>query len=131
MKMAIIGSRNINDYNLLKNFLNSLNININKIISGGARGVDTLAEIYAKEYNIPIKIYKAEWDTLGKSAGYIRNRDIITNSDIVVCLWDGISKGTKHSLELAKKLNKQINLKIINDGFSNHELMTDPLFQFD
>lgn len=114
MNIGIIGSRGFTDYTKLKSTIESYImkekfINI-KIISGGARGADKLGETFAKEFGIPTKVFKPDWDTYGKSAGFIRNKDIVNNSDIIFAFWDGESKGTKHSIELCKQLNKPIVL---------------------
>jgi hypothetical protein len=112
MKCAIIGSRTFNDYELMKTFINSLkldeNLIISEIISGGAKGADKLGEKYALENKIEKTIFLPDWNTYGKSAGFIRNHDIINTSDIVIAFWDKISKGTKHSIDLATKLKKKI-----------------------
>lgn len=114
-KIAIIGSRNITDYSILVDFIfKHLNINeIDSVISGGAKGVDSLAEQFANEFNLSTKIFIAEWTKYGKGAGFKRNNDIIINADIIFVLWDGKSAGTKHSIDLAKKYNKILYLKII------------------
>lgn len=108
MNVAIIGSRTFNNYNLLVETLDDVEIDC--IISGGAKGADTLAEQYAKEFSLPIKIFKAEWAKYGKSAGMIRNTTIIENSNIIYAFWDGKSKGTLDSINKAKKLNKNLNI---------------------
>ena len=54
------------------------------IISGGAKGADTLAKRYAAENNIPMKEFLPNWDTFGKSAGYLRNKEIVENCDGLV-----------------------------------------------
>ena len=105
MTIGVIGSRNFKDYELLKSTLDKLDINC--IVSGGARGADSLAEKYANENNINTIIFKPDW-SLGKGAGFIRNAKVINISDKIVAFWDGISKGTSHSIELAKKQNKEI-----------------------
>jgi hypothetical protein len=110
MKVAVIGSRDFNDYNLVKSTLSTLNITL--IVSGGARGADTLGERYADENKIPTKIFYPDWGTHGKSAGFKRNTDIIENSDLILAFWDGSSKGTLDSLNKASRLGK--NLLIIN-----------------
>lgn len=71
-KVAIVGSRNFNDYDLLNERLKTYVDNISEIISGGAKGTDSLAEGFADEYNIKKTIFKAEWDKFGRSAGIIR-----------------------------------------------------------
>ena len=115
MNLAIIGSRTFNDYELLKQelkpFLDDNEIKDNlKIVSGGAKGADTLGERWAKENNIEILIYLADWNKYGKKAGFMRNYDIIKNCEAVIAFWDGISKGTAHSLKLAKEQNKFIKI---------------------
>jgi hypothetical protein len=106
MKVAIIGSRNFNDYEFLRTAC-ILFPDIDLIISGGARGADSLAERYAKEANIPTLIFKPDW-SIGKQAGYLRNIKIIEAADIVLAFWDGVSKGTKHSIDLAEKYKRQL-----------------------
>ena len=110
MKYAIIGSRNFNDYNRLKSTLDHELPRIDLIISGGASGADTLAEKWADENNIPSRIFHAEWEKYGKSAGFIRNRLIIDLADKVIAFWDGKSKGTANSISLAKKKNKKVSI---------------------
>ena len=109
MKLAIVGSRTFNDFSKLETFIKS-KIDISKIttiISGGARGADTLAEQFAGKYGIDLKVFHAAWDTFGKRAGYIRNKDIVDNCDVLIAFWDDISKGTKHSIDLADESNKE------------------------
>ena len=114
MNLAIIGTRDFNNYNLMKNtILQNYNLNeIDYIISGGAQGADYLAEMLASEFNIKIKIFKPDWKTFGRAAGPLRNIDIIKNSDFVVAFWDGKSRGTKNSIDLSIKNNK--NIMVIN-----------------
>ena len=108
MRTAIIGSRNFTDWELMEKTLSQLNFNITEIVSGGAKGADSLGEKYALTKNIPTKIYLPDWEKFGKAAGMIRNADIIKNSDFVIAFWDGISKGTKQSIDLSKKTNKKL-----------------------
>lgn len=108
MKIGVVGSRNFNDYIKLKTELDKYHATF--IISGGAVGADTLAKKYADENNIPTVIYLPDWNKYGKSAGAIRNKDIVNNSDMIVAFWDGISKGTAISINLAKKTNKTIEI---------------------
>lgn len=112
--MVVAGSRGFMSYELLESSLKDILVGYRpseiEIISGGARGADQLGERFARDYNCHLKIMPAEWDLYGKGAGYRRNADmaIYANStdDIdgkVVCFWDGISKGTTHMINLAKK----------------------------
>ena len=111
LKAAIVGSRTFNDYNKLEHYIYNVcienNYQINAIISGGAAGADTLAEKFALNYGLHLTVIKPEWDKYGKSAGFIRNHDIIKNCDICFIFWDGISKGTKHDIDLCQQYNKK------------------------
>jgi hypothetical protein len=106
MKIAVVGSRSFDDYSYLHYAL--LPFKITEIVSGGAKGADSLAETYARTYAIPMKIFYPDWDKYGKSAGFRRNQQIVDYADIVVAFWDGESKGTKHSIDIAVKQNKQV-----------------------
>ena len=110
MKVAVIGSSDYNDYDEVKNTLKGLNITL--IVSGGAKGADTLGERYADENNIPKKIFLPDWNKYGKRAGFIRNTDIINEAELVVAFWDGESKGTKDSIKKAEEQNKNIILVV-------------------
>lgn len=104
MKVAVIGSRTFIDYDRLKRILDLYPITT--IVSGGAKGADSLGEKYADEKGLQKEIYYPDWDLFGKSAGFLRNTTIIENCDMVVALWDGESKGTKDSLSKAQALKK-------------------------
>jgi hypothetical protein len=110
MKIIIAGSRTYNDYELLKRVCDETLSLITEIVSGTANGADKLGERYAKEKGYPIKQFPADWNKYGKSAGYIRNKQMAEYADALIAFWDGKSKGTKHMIDLAK-LN---NLKIFN-----------------
>jgi len=87
---------------------------IDAIVSGGAYGADALAERFAREKGIPTIIFKPDWDKYGKSAGFKRNILIVNEADVVVAFWDGFSKGTKNSIELAEKSKKPVIVMTIN-----------------
>ena len=101
MKIAIIGSREIDNINLDKH----LPPDCDEIVSGGARGVDTLAANYAKEHGIKLTVFRPDYDRFGKSAPIIRNRTIVDYSDAVIAFWDGCSHGTFFVIDYAKKTN--------------------------
>jgi len=111
MKVAVIGSRTFENYTKLEGVLDQYDIS--EIISGGARGADSLGELYALNKSIPVKIFKADWSKYGKAAGFIRNKDIIDNCDMVIAFWDGKSKGTQHSINLANKQDKTVIVVMI------------------
>jgi hypothetical protein len=100
MVAAIIGSRSFKDYECMKKTLK--NRKMIGIISGGAKGADSLAERYAQENSLPITIIIPEWGKYGKAAGIIRNKEIVKKADVVFAFWDNKSKGTKASIDFAK-----------------------------
>lgn len=77
-------------------------------MSGRAKGVDTLGEQYAKENNLLIAKFPADWDTYGKKAGYLRNVQMAEYAEACICIWDGVSPGTKHMIDIAKKKNLRL-----------------------
>jgi len=111
MKIAVVGSRNFHDYELLKKTLTEYEIT--SIVSGGANGADSLGERYADEHNIPTMIFKPDWKRFGRGAGRIRNKTIVENADLVIAFWDGLSKGTQMSIEIAKKVNKPLRIVMV------------------
>ena len=113
MRIGVIGSRSFLDYKLLETTLNKISdrTEISSIISGGAKGADSLAEKYANLNNIDTIIFKPDW-SLGKGAAAIRNIKIVENSDIIVAFWDGVSKGTKMTIDIATSKNVKV-LKVI------------------
>lgn len=115
MKLGIVGSRTFGDYELLKETLapflhyykiKFLPLDCFVIISGGARGADSLAERYIKDYGLECFIFRPDWNKHGKAAGYIRNQQIVDESDVIVAFWDGESKGTKDTIDKARRAKK-------------------------
>lgn len=108
IKLLIAGTRTFNDYHLLQNILSKVKSEIIEIVSGTARGADTLGERYAMEHNIPIKRFYPDWDSFGKRAVMLRNREMAKYTDKAIVFWDGESRGTKNMIDEMKKLNKEV-----------------------
>lgn len=107
-KYAVVGSRDFNDYSLLERELD--NLNITQIISGGARGTDTLASRYAHEKRIPLVEFKPDYQKHGRGAPLVRNRTIVDKSEAVIAFWDKQSRGTAYTIDYAKKNNKPVKI---------------------
>lgn len=117
MKVLVCGSRHFKDKELMEDVLKQWDIS--KIIEGGARGADTLAREYAEEHKIERLCFPAQWDLHGKSAGPIRNAQMLTEGqpdlvvafifrpaadDILYGLSDSeFNRGTKDMINQAKK----------------------------
>lgn len=112
MKVIVAGSRTFTDYPILRDALDMLSDETDiEIVSGTARGADSMGERWARDNNKAIHRFVPDWDGLGKSAGYRRNEDMAKFADAVICFWDGESRGTKHMIDLAKQY--KLKLKII------------------
>lgn len=85
-------------------------INVTEIVSGGAKGIDKAGERFASKYELPLKRISANWEKLGKKAGFIRNVEMANYADSLLAIWDGKSKGTEHMINTMNKLKKQVYL---------------------
>lgn len=107
IRCIIAGSRGFNDYAVLLTAVNicflSFAVEDITIISGTARGADQMGERFAREMGIALDQYPAQWDVYGRSAGYKRNELMATESTHLIAFWDGVSRGTKHMIDLATK----------------------------
>lgn len=110
LRVIIAGSRNITDYDIVKKAITvSFGLmawDIVQIVSGGASGVDHLGERYAKENNIPLRVFPAQWYTYGRSAGARRNGVMACNADALIAITNG-SPGTANMIKLAMKKKLQ------------------------
>ncbi len=122
MKLAITGSRSIIDkdwvFAQLDNILTEVQSKFKLkhppvIVSGGAHGIDTFVREWSEEKGLDFVLFKpyhlvdnkVEFET---KYFFSRNRQIVDNADIVVCLWDGVSHGTQHVMKYAEKKSKKL-----------------------
>ena len=104
MKLLIIGSRSIVDFDLEDHVPDDVDL----IISGGARGMDTVAERYADSHSIEKHIIRPQYERYGRGAPLKRNEEMVELCDAVLAVWDGNSRGTKYTLDYARKKGKKI-----------------------
>ena len=122
LRVIIAGSRDFNDYKLLKKSAieiitkKTMLPDLTRIVSGGARGADTLGERFANEMGLEISRFIPDWDGLGKRAGYVRNAEMAKfaveddNDGMLIAFWDGQSRGTKHMIDLANKYGLEVHV---------------------
>lgn len=117
MNIAIVGSRTFNDYDRVKREFEIVLKGMKEIygphvditiVSGGAQGADKLGERLADEFGYKKVIHYPDWKTYGKRAGFIRNQYIVDDADVVLAFWKNNSKGTEHSIDLARKQGKKL-----------------------
>lgn len=102
MKTIICGSRNIADYSELTRAIADSGLDVTTVISGGARGVDKMGEVWARSNGRALRLFPADWRTYGKRAGYVRNEQMAQEAEAVIALWDGVSRGTRHMIDTAR-----------------------------
>ena len=118
-RIIVCGCRDFNDQSKIYNTLDEILTSYSdiEIISGHAKGVDTIAEHYAREHNYPCRIFPADWNKYGKKAGPIRNSQMLKHAlletPIVIAFWNGKSKGTHNMINQAKEKNVQTYIEYI------------------
>ena len=106
MKLLIVGSRSITKFDLSA----YINGEVDLIISGGANGIDKLAEAYADKKRISKLILRPNYKKYGKGAPLHRDDEMVDIADAVLAIWDGVSRGTRHTVEYAKSCGKPITV---------------------
>jgi hypothetical protein len=105
MRVLICGGRDFTDYERLRRVLDkSLYIDgITTVIHGGAQGADACADVWAKQSYIPVKCYPAQWDKYGRSAGPVRNQQMLDEGkpDLVIAFPGGA--GTANMIKIARR----------------------------
>ena len=113
LKLIIAGGRDFADFRSMSEAMELYPRldEITHVISGMARGADMMGRRWAKDHDIPVIEYPANWDMYGKRAGIIRNEEMGIEAHELVAFWDGKSRGTLHALSRAKRLKKTILLE--------------------
>lgn len=106
MKLLVVGSRSITEFDLSP-YIQS---NVDAIISGGACGIDRLAEQYADQRRISKYILRPQYHLYGRAAPLKRNMQMVDMADATLVIWDGRSRGVQHTLKYIKKVGKPLTL---------------------
>ncbi len=109
MKVAVVGSRGL-EAEIGKYLPEGTSV----LISGGARGIDRAAEAYADAHGLAKQIFLPNYERYGKRAPLIRNQQIVQAADLVVAIWDGTSRGTKYTIEYAKKMGRPVQVYLLS-----------------
>lgn len=119
IRLIVAGSRDYTNKKVIENIIEIVIADLKqrhpfftlRIITGGARGVDTLAENYARTNGIKLSIYPVtskDWATNGKAAGPLRNARMAeaaleADAPYLLAFWDMKSRGTKSMIDIANK----------------------------
>lgn len=113
-RVIIAGGRDFNQtdkaFRHIDKLLRNIDSDLIEIVEGGAKGADVIGREYAISRGIPYKTFEADWDGLGKRAGYVRNAEMATYSTHLIAFWDGKSRGTSHMIDLAKREGLRISV---------------------
>ena len=114
MRLGIVGSREFLDYSLLAetvdSFVEKTKIKVEKIVSGGAKGSDSLAARYASEHGYLLEEFKPDYGRYGRGAPLQRNTTIVENSDIILAFVTASSKGTWDTIRKAQAMKKIVRI---------------------
>jgi hypothetical protein len=111
--VIIAGGRTFNDRALMIDRIQELEKQgliyaTTTLICGMANGADLMAREIFKQAGLNVRDMPAEWDLLGKRAGYARNESMACIADMALVFWDGQSKGSKHMIDTMDKLGKPV-----------------------
>lgn len=117
-RVIISGSRTFRNYEMLECTMDHLLQNVEddiQIVCGKARGADALGEMYANDRGYDVRYFPADWEGIGKSAGFRRNEAMADNADALVAFWNGKSHGTKHMIQVAKQKKLKVRVKLFDE----------------
>ena len=115
MKTIIAGCRAITDPLVLRMAIRECPWRITEVVTGGAQGVDSLAEAWARRNRVPVTVVPADWARHGRAAGPIRNRQMALTARHLLAIWNGKSRGTEDMIRQARKLRLRIFVVRVDD----------------
>ena len=105
-RIIIAGSREYTGWRLVNRAIKRSGFDINFdediIVSGMARGIDTVGEVWAEDMGLPVVQFPAKWELNGRSAGTKRNKEMAEYADALIAVWDGKSVGTMNMIQTAQ-----------------------------
>lgn len=132
--LAVVGSRSFDDLRRLRDetdaYIGELlwdhplppNMWNVCIVSGGAKGADSLAVTYAQLRGYDTIAYLADWKQYGKKAGFLRNATIVNTVEAGIAFWDGKSKGTRDTIKKLDDSKKPYRI-VYNDGIQQQDVL--------
>lgn len=130
MKVAIVGSRGFASMEAVREFVRALPDTAIVVSGAGDQkraavarkhwGVDEHAEDEAIARGLVVVSYPPAWrrpdGTIDRGAGFARNGRIAEQADRVVAFWDGKSRGTKDTIDKARKMGRPIMIAMWVSG---------------
>jgi hypothetical protein len=114
MRILVTGSRDWTDSYTVRGALLGVAAGVKDVtlISGGCPdGADAIAELVARRQGWAIETHVADWDGLGKRAGFIRNKAMVESEpDVCIAFVKNQSRGASMTVDLAKEAGIPIEL---------------------
>lgn len=122
LRVSLVGSRGFRNYKLFREFIFNVIKRIKGkyrviINSGRARGPDRYGERFAKEFGFLCAYFVPDWDK-GRGAGFKRNAEMATETNLTVAFWDKVSPGTKGMIGVCKSKGVHVIIKEVQNGFT-------------
>lgn len=126
MRLAIVGSRTFNNKRIVENIIKEFANDYKdlEIVSGGAKGADSLAEQVANDmglkFTVFLPLFKRDKTVPYNPKWFFeRNKEIVDYSDMIVAIWDFHSKGTEHAIKYARKKKKMLKIVCDSEGLKS------------
>lgn len=110
MKLMVTGSRNWNDYSTLMEELDQWKRLATELLHGGAGGADQMADRWAKENGVAVRMLEPDYAKHKAAAPHVRNTELVKQADGVLAFWDGQSKGTASTIAKARHAGKLLRI---------------------
>lgn len=113
MKTIIAGSRDFTDAYEMVMGMATVPWTVTEVVCGKARGADELGDEWASVFNIPVVYFEPDWNKFGRTAGFIRNKEMAEYADALVAFWNGISPGTRNMIDTAKRMGLKVHIVMV------------------
>ena len=119
MTVIVAGSRTITDPATVDAAIRQSGFQVTQLLSGTARGVDTIGEQWARARGVDVLRFPANWQRFGRAAGYRRNAQLAQHAaaaaegGALVAVWDGVSRGTRHMIDLARQQGLAVYVHLV------------------
>lgn len=118
MKTIIAGTRTVTDPTIVVAAIGAAPFQITEIVSGCARGVDTIALWLGQQWGVPCRMFPAQW-SLGNKAGPLRNQQMADYADALIAIWDGVSRGTADMISRAQAKRMPVHVHRYQEPFKH------------
>lgn len=106
MKVIIAGGRSIEPERALRLVEDAIEASglmdeITEVVHGGAKGIDSAANLWAVMNRLPVKVFVANWEKFGRAAGPLRNQEMASYADALIAILVDSGAGTKNMIKSA------------------------------